>query len=179
MTRDDYIKLAAWLKTQDLPDHYEAAKQVMRCHVFTGAYEEAVPPKERPRVGGKGGVFTPKKTRDFEASVRSWASDIMDDAFPPLFPVKVTLTLFDAYPQSLGKKEKKMAMSSLIFRQVGDIDNKAKAVLDAVNGVVFADDRQINDLTVSRRYSENDGFVLNVHRSGLSKAEAEQLVKFL
>lgn len=36
-------------------------------------------------------------------------------------------------------------------RAVGDLDNFAKAVLDACNGIVWADDRQLRELRVVRR----------------------------
>ena len=36
-----------------------------------------------------------------------------------------------------------------------DIDNVAKAVFDAMNGIVFQDDKQIVNQMVTKRYSDN------------------------
>ncbi len=101
--------------------------------------------KQRPRGGKNGVVYTPKATKDAEKIVKQSFVDCMGENFPPLAgPVAVEL--------SLGNDE-------ILFRIAphaehehrklrGDIDNYAKTILDALNGVAYYDDRQIERLTV-------------------------------
>lgn len=39
-------------------------------------------------------------------------------------------------------------------RKYGDADNHAKAILDALNGIVFLDDSQVTDLQVVKHFSK-------------------------
>ena len=60
-------------------------------------------------------------------------------------------------------KAKRLMAQRGILRPVvkPDIDNVAKAILDALNGVAFADDRQIVQVTCEKWYDiteENTGF---------------------
>jgi Holliday junction resolvase RusA-like endonuclease len=45
---------------------------------------------------------------------------------------------------------------------MGDIDNYAKAVLDAANGILFTDDRLIDNLTLRKQYSKTPGITLTI-----------------
>lgn len=96
--------------------------------------------KGRPRAcvtsGGKVRVFTPAKTRDYEASVQAHAMRCMAlagwklGASTDRYAVRLDLYFADA--------------------RVSDLDNVSKIVLDALNGVVWVDDRQVCSLTVHR-----------------------------
>ena len=63
----------------------------------------------------------------------------------------------------------------LVYSTRGDLDNKAKAILDAANGVVFIDDSLVVELSVKRMYDEGEGFQMIVQRAGLSVLEMEQI----
>lgn len=146
--------------------------------IFEATYLGYAQPKQRPQFSGRGAAYTPKKTRDYEEAVKTWAMDNYGKR-PVFHPVKVTIEIIDPIPSRWGEKMKLLANMQLLFKQQGDIDNKAKAILDAVNGVLFVDDKQISELVIRRRYSGVDGFCLKIERSGFSAVEAEQLVKLL
>jgi crossover junction endodeoxyribonuclease RusA len=87
-------------------------------------------PKGRPRVTN-GYTYTPPRTVLWEQSIRVLAKSKLRGAPPLDGRLKVYLSFFGA-------------------RSNADLDNLAKAVLDALNGVVYADDRQIDDLRLMR-----------------------------
>ncbi len=88
---------------------------------------EAVPvAKERPRLTKYGGVYTPKKTADFEKLVaQSWVDQVG--------------TKFET-----GALEVHLAFGVVNMAQ--DIDNLCKSILDGLNGVAWKDDRQVHKL---------------------------------
>lgn len=87
-------------------------------------------PKARARVKGKG-VYTPKATREWEDLVRLQA--------------KIQ------YGSSLlmtGRLIVRIHFYGLDRR--GDLDNYAKSILDALQGLIYRNDNQIDDLRVVR-----------------------------
>lgn len=50
-------------------------------------------------------------------------------------------------------------------RQRPDIDNLAKAVLDAMTGIVWADDAQIIELRITKRWAEKSGVLITVEEA--------------
>lgn len=106
--------------------------------------------KGRPRIG-RGFAYTPLKTRRYETAIRFIAKlqivkDKMDLACISGEPLYVACDFFLTRP---GKAKKRR------YPHVKpDLDNYAKAVLDALNGVIWADDAQIVDLRLCKRYAE-------------------------
>jgi len=92
-------------------------------------------PKGRPRVY-RGHAVTPEATRDYEALVRS-AAAICWQGEPTTEPVRVELLFW---------RSNKIRC---------DIDNLTKAVLDALNGVVWEDDEQIIQLVAYKNYNKD------------------------
>ena len=125
-------------------------------------------PKGRPRSfvrGGKVGHYTPKKTADYEKAVRMLAQAAMGCRKPINGAVAVEITLFLTPPKSWSIKKRNAAMSGEIFpTATPDIDNCTKAIFDAMNDVVFDDDKQVVDLVVSKRYSEKSFSTVEVKR---------------
>lgn len=69
--------------------------------------------------------------------------------------LSVEIIIFIEPPKSWSKKRKEQAYNDEIMPTVKpDVDNYAKAILDAMNGVVYPDDRQIVALKVTKFYSE-------------------------
>ena len=121
-------------------------------------------PKARPRMSAKGTVFTPARTKKFEDYVCSVASTV--NAAPFTCPVKVTVRVDVAVPKSFNSAKRWLAINNYISPQVGDLDNKVKAITDAINGVLYIDDRQINELAAVQRYADNHGILVTVERNG-------------
>jgi Holliday junction resolvase RusA-like endonuclease len=137
--------------------------------------------KGRPRMTKGGKAFTPKNTRLFEAKVaRHFKLHLQRCKGKLLYcPVKVVLTLRDPRSKSMPRNDFVLATNELLYSVNGDVDNRAKSILDAANGIIYCDDCQISDLRVHRRYSAVEGFDMSVHRSGLSRAEATNIGKWL
>jgi Holliday junction resolvase RusA-like endonuclease len=108
-------------------------------------------PKGPPRLG-RHGVFTPKTTRAFEATVRQLAAIEMRGRPPLQGPVKVELLVEVPIPTSWPMTRRLAALSGGILPTARpDLDNFIKAI-DALNSIVFGDDSQITDLHARKRY---------------------------
>ena len=104
--------------------------------------------KARPRMTRNGHVYTPQKTVDFEALV----AQIAAPHFPkPLTgPVKLTVWAVFEIPKSISGARAWRERASRPHTQSPDVDNVAKAVSDALNGIAYQDDRQIFELTARK-----------------------------
>ena len=119
--------------------------------------------KGRPRAARRGtGVvmFTPEKTAGYEALVAAAASNAMRAEAGPLFtgPLEAVLEMRIPIPASWSKAHKAAALAGTeLPTSKPDIDNVAKAILDACNGVVFRDDAQVVVLIATKAFSEEPG----------------------
>ncbi len=132
-------------------------------------YGEAIA-KGRPRsrafkVGAqiRTTTYTPHRTAVFEGKVKAIAAGVMANAgaVPTPDACRVEIAFEKSMPKSWPKK-RVLAMRGEPVTSGADIDNQAKAILDALNGVVFEDDKQVSDLSVSRRWGETDNFRIMV-----------------
>lgn len=99
-------------------------------------------PKQRPRLGRKGRVFTPAETLEFERTIKEHYNG-------PLFEtgVNITITLNkDSFTVTVSEHAK-LEPSPLR----GDIDNYAKSIMDGLNGVAYTDDRLVRKLQVTKK----------------------------
>lgn len=113
--------------------------------------------KARARVTSRG-TFTPTKTRNAEAAVALIAKGAMKGRQIATGRVIASVMAVMPIPASWPKGKRLDAISSVI-RPTGrpDADNISKLVLDACNGIVYADDSQIVDLTVTKFYGTEPG----------------------
>lgn len=140
-------------------------------------YGEAVA-KGRPRatsVNGRARVYTPARTATFEGKVRAVAKDAMVriGSHPTPDAVKVQVAFDRKLPKSWSRARKSAHLGQPITSGA-DIDNQVKAVLDALNGVVWEDDVQVSDLVISRRWAEHDCFRINVTLAGGPGVQLEE-----
>jgi Holliday junction resolvase RusA-like endonuclease len=141
-----------------------------------------VMPKQRPRLGAGGRTYTPKETRVFEQRVRDAAIAKMLNLGVRMFecPVTVHLEIRDQIPNTAEQWMRRLMAKGLVTEMTGgDLDNKEKAVLDAINGVVYRDDKQVIQTYKFRRYGEKAGFKLHVSPAGLTKADIYNVGKVL
>ncbi|HSY20676.1 MAG TPA: RusA family crossover junction endodeoxyribonuclease [Polyangiaceae bacterium] len=93
-------------------------------------------PKQRARQGKGGHWYTPSETRAYEVAVKVAALAAMMQGGHPRDDRKSTFAAFlDVY---FGDERGR------------DVDNVAKAILDAANKIVWHDDRQVHELAVRR-----------------------------
>lgn len=112
--------------------------------------------KARPRFARtRKGVrtFTPQKTMEYEEEVRlAYLTQCKKEIIEG--PVKVYIQANFSIPKSWSKSRKVYAHSGMIKpTKKPDVDNIAKAVCDALNGIAYKDDSQIVKLTVEKYYA--------------------------
>lgn len=165
------------LSNEELLEVWELRSVNRVAPIFNATYVGKVYSKGRPRMSNKGHVFTPANTRKFEKAVRTWARNWSTSV--AYCPISVQITLFDKLPKAMTALQKSMAECRLLYSQVGDVDNRAKSILDGCNGVLYQDDSQISSLNVERYYFKHEGFALQIYRSGLSTNEIHNLTRLL
>ncbi len=79
----------------------------------------------------------------------------MEDKKPMTVPISVNLQFTLPRPKSLPKK-------IIHHTKKPDIDNLIKAVLDAMNGIIYKDDSQICELGAIKIYGENLGVIISI-----------------
>ena len=105
-------------------------------------------PKERPRKAKNGKFYTPKKTQDYESLV-GWIARSAYKRIPSEKPISVRLDIYFKLPQRTSEIEGAYCMKNI------DIDNITKSVLDACNGIVYVDDKQVVKTIVGKYWSKN------------------------
>ncbi len=96
-------------------------------------------------------TYTAKETKVFEASVAMLARAAMSGRSPLGGDVAVTVAL-----HGQGRR--------------GDLDNKFKSITDAMNGIVYVDDRQIRRLVVEAFDGGDERAVVRVGPHGAASA---------
>ena len=107
--------------------------------------------KQRPRFS-RGHTYTPKKTVDYEKQVADKAKQAMGSSQPLETPVAVFIYISHTVPASYSKKRTEACLANVERPRKPDLDNVAKLVLDAMNGVVYKDDVDVVRLNVIKRY---------------------------
>lgn len=113
--------------------------------------------KGRPRFTSRGVAFTPRPTRVAENDIRLAWRAALSPRLPDDAPIAMYVWLFHERPKSHLKADG--SLSALGRRtpfaiRKPDVDNSAKLVCDALNGLAYRDDAQITDLFVCRRWSD-------------------------
>ena len=109
-------------------------------------------PKGRPRFTRTGHAFTDKKTLQAEAAIRNaalaeWGKKPFEGA------VELVIQFTFKKPKSNKKP---------LHTQRPDLDNCAKLVSDAINGIAFVDDSQVISLACTKGWGETGKIVLLV-----------------
>lgn len=117
--------------------------------------------KARPRFSQKSGtVYTPTKTVRYERLIRKAFLDAGGNAVPSDCYVGITVDAYFQIPKSYTKG-KRLACEHNINRpdKKPDIDNILKIVLDGLNGVAYADDKQVIEVRCRKFYSVSSGYL--------------------
>jgi len=101
-------------------------------------------------------VYDPANSKDWKRTVQAQALE-RKPATPAEGPLSMSLAFLLPRPKSLPKRERHHIKKP-------DADNLAKAVKDALRGVVYRDDSQIVDLHVTKGYDPAPGVVIRVER---------------
>jgi Holliday junction resolvase RusA-like endonuclease len=96
--------------------------------------------KGRPRVTKTGHTYTPKETVDYENQIKeAYSGPFFEEG---MLSVKLRFTM-SGTELMVERVEENPNVKQPASRLRGDIDNYAKSVLDALNGVAYSDDKQI------------------------------------
>jgi Holliday junction resolvase RusA-like endonuclease len=109
--------------------------------------------KGRPRATRRGFVYTPAKTRRYEAHGRLAAQLAMNGRPPIEAPVRVELLIELPVPSSWSERKRADAITGAVRpTSRPDVDNYLKAILDAINSIVVVDDAQIVDVCATKKF---------------------------
>ena len=108
--------------------------------------------KGRPRMTRAGHAFTPAKTWNAEAHVKLLAGQAMQGREPIAIPVHVAIEVECLIPKSWPRKRHALAVLNVERPGKPDLDNVAKLILDALNGVALVDDKQVASIYATKKF---------------------------
>ena len=116
--------------------------------------------KARARFG-KGRAYTPAATRHFEHSLAWAAKAAMAGRKPFTGAVKIVARFELPIPTSWPVRKRADAIAGEVHPAAKpDLDNFVKAALDAINGIVIADDAQVVEVAAKKVYGASPKTVL-------------------
>jgi Holliday junction resolvase RusA-like endonuclease len=129
--------------------------------------------KARARVT-RYGTYTPAKTADYETLIALSGKVAMRGRELMTGPVQMTLWMYVRIPASWSKKKQHMACCGQILPTTKpDSKNILSSVEDALNGVVYNDDRQIVVHHLYRFYSADPRIEVEIADLPLSPCQGE------
>jgi Holliday junction resolvase RusA-like endonuclease len=121
--------------------------------------------KQRVRRAAAGHAYTPEKTVSFEGRLAYAAQLVMGERPPLDGPLCLDVKLFLPVPPSWPNKRRAAALAGELLPTVKpDWDNGGK-LTDALNQIVWLDDRQIVDGRVRKAYSDRPRTEVRVWRA--------------
>lgn len=127
--------------------------------------------KQRPRVLRTGRAYTPKETVAYEMkTIRSFRTAsrgrfYADEGTPVCVVIKACFRI----PKNTSKKQRaQMESGEILPMKKPDCDNIQKVVLDALNKLAYADDKQVVSSAVEKRYAKDKPYVLVTIRKELN-----------
>jgi Holliday junction resolvase RusA-like endonuclease len=119
----------------------------MKEYTFNQVFALRPKAKGRPRVTKNGHAYTPAVTREYENKLKEMYTGPLFEK--GLLSVKLRFTVEGTEIQIEPVMHNPLVEGPL-SKLTGDLDNYAKAVLDALNGVAYTDDKQIVCLYVEK-----------------------------
>lgn len=120
--------------------------------------------KDRPRFSKIGHAYTTKRTADYERLIRrTYREQYPSDSASAEEPVIVEILACFSVPRGESRKKRIAKLSGDILpTKKPDCDNIAKVICDALNGLAYADDKQIVRCTVAKQYEEDAHVLVHV-----------------
>lgn len=133
-------------------------------------YIDGVPVgKGRPRVFRTRngiGARTPKKTSDYETRIAD-AAKLVWTAPPLTYPIRLSfVAVFPPQAQMRGLDRQLANSGDLWHVAKPDLDNVAKCVGDALNGIIWTDDSQICEMHQRKQYGAAPGLWITIEPLG-------------
>ena len=122
--------------------------------------EGKVKPKQSFRYTRFGHKYTPKDVKQYARDIQYSFYAKYPKWLPSMFfekPLRAEIEVYIKMPQSFSKIKKQRAIAGEIRPLIKpDVDNCTKNIFDALNGIVYPDDKQIVELSVKKFYSETE-----------------------
>lgn len=112
--------------------------------------------KGRPRFAKRGrfiSTYTDTATALYEATVADAGLQAMGSTEPLQTPISLRIEAYMTVPSSWSRAKRLDALAGMVVPGKPDLDNVAKAVMDALNGVLYEDDKQVCALRVAKWYA--------------------------
>lgn len=112
------------------------------------------------------GSYTSKDVKDYARHIQASFYKEYPNWLPSMFHDKalsVEISVMIKPPKSTSKKQyEQMVTCRIRPLKRPDIDNISKNILDALNGIAYADDKQIVSLQVSKYYAPDDYIYITI-----------------
>ena len=114
--------------------------------------------KQRPKFNGRF-AYTPKETVSYENLVKlQYQAQCGNYRYPDDVPLIVAIFVHIEPPQSASNIKKTRMLNQAEYPlKKPDVDNVAKIILDALNGIAYRDDKQVVTLLVKKSYAGESG----------------------
>ncbi len=128
--------------------------------------------KGRPRFNRQtGSVYTPAETKEYESIIASTYVILNGKRIPKGTPVDIYIFACFAIPKSWPKdRRERCLLDQEKPLKKPDIDNIAKIVLDALNGVAYDDDTQVVTCRCEKHYANAERLSIFVGRHEENRA---------
>lgn len=121
--------------------------------------------KGRPRFMRNGHTYTDKNTVEYEKAIRN--AYLRLSRYVSERSVRISIYICFAPNKSDSKRNRAVKLSNeKAPKKKPDIDNVIKIVLDALNGVAYKDDTQVNEIHVERHFYSEEKLVVCLTECG-------------
>lgn len=111
--------------------------------------------------GDKVILYTPEQTVNYETYVKTLFLQRFPDWQPWGLEESISCTIYAYFsiPKTTKYKTNLMAQNIIYPNVKPDVDNIAKIILDSLNQIAYADDKNIVELTVVKKYTTGNPYV--------------------
>lgn len=123
--------------------------------------------KQRPKFSRAGNfvrTYTPKETVNYEQWVKMCYKQAGGQHLGT-GPIGIKVNVFYKIPKSFSKKKRQQALDRQIAPTVKpDCDNVLKIICDSLNGIAYADDKQIVFAIITKYYAEQPSVLVDIDK---------------
>lgn len=106
--------------------------------------------------------ITPEQTKSYEELIR-WSYKASGGKYLGEQPIELSVKAFYSIPQAFRRLKREQALKGEIRPMTRpDTDNILKAVLDALNGVAYYDDKQVVSVSCEKWYAESGCLIIEI-----------------
>lgn len=109
--------------------------------------------------------YTPEKTRSAEQTARlEYERQVGNPPIGREKAIRIEITIYKSIPKSASKKKLEAIRSGSVRPgKKPDVDNIVKLIIDGLNKVAYADDKQIVEIHAAAYYGETPRVEVTIH----------------